>query len=46
LFDDFLNIGVAMSDGKASTVVFELTMRVARERGRLPLTVFFLRSFQ
>jgi predicted phosphoadenosine phosphosulfate sulfurtransferase len=42
LFDEFPNIVVGMSGGKDSTVVFELTLRVARERGRLPLTVFFL----
>jgi predicted phosphoadenosine phosphosulfate sulfurtransferase len=42
LFDEFPNIVVGMSGGKDSTVVFELVMRVARERGRLPQAVFFL----
>jgi len=42
LYNEFPNIVVGMSGGKDSTTVFELTMRVARERGRLPLTVFFL----
>ena len=42
LFDEFPNIVVGMSGGKDSTVVFELTMKVARERGRLPQAVFFL----
>src|ERR1039458_2294492 len=42
LFDEFPNIVAGVSGGKDSTVIFELTMRVARERGRLPLTVFWL----
>lgn len=42
LFDEFPNIVVSFSGGKDSTVVFNLTLRVAREKGRLPLTVMFL----
>ena len=42
LFAEFPNVVVGMSGGKDSTVVFELALRVARERKRLPLTVFFL----
>lgn len=42
LFDEFENIVVNFSGGKDSTVVFNLTMQVARERGRLPLKVMFL----
>ena len=42
LFDEFPNVVAGISGGKDSTIVYELCMRVARERGRLPLTVFFL----
>ena len=42
LFDEFPNIVAGISGGKDSTIVFQLTMRIAQERGRLPLTVFFL----
>lgn len=42
LFDEFPNIVVGLSGGKDSTVVYHLAMQVARERGRLPLPVFFL----
>jgi predicted phosphoadenosine phosphosulfate sulfurtransferase len=42
LFDEFPNIVVGMSGGKDSTVVYQLVMRIARERGRLPQTVFWL----
>ena len=42
LFDEFENITVGVSGGKDSTIVFELVMMVAKERGRLPLPVFFL----
>jgi predicted phosphoadenosine phosphosulfate sulfurtransferase len=42
IFDEFPNVVAGVSGGKDSTVIFELTMRVARERGRLPLTVFWL----
>ncbi len=42
LFGEFENIVVAFSGGKDSTVVFNLTMQVARELGRLPLTVMWI----
>jgi predicted phosphoadenosine phosphosulfate sulfurtransferase len=42
IFDEFPEIVVSMSGGKDSTVVFELAKQVARERGRLPLKVFWL----
>ena len=40
LYDTHKDIMVCMSGGKDSTVLFNLTMMVARERGRLPLKVF------
>lgn len=42
LFDEFQNVVVDISGGKDSTVVLNLALRVAEERGRLPLPVFFL----
>lgn len=42
LFDEFPSVSVSFSGGKDSTVVLELALMVARERGRLPLTVRFL----
>ena len=42
LFDEFPNIIVGMSGGKDSTVVFNLALQVAKEKGRLPLPVFFI----
>src|SRR5437660_12243614 len=42
LFNEFPNIVVGISGGKDSTVVYELSLRVARELGRLPLRVMFL----
>ena len=42
LFDEFPTVGVWFSGGKDSTVIFNLTLQVARERGRLPLPVMFL----
>lgn len=42
VFDEFENVVCCISGGKDSTVVFELCMQVAREKGRLPLPVFFL----
>lgn len=42
LFDEFPNVVVNMSGGKDSTVCFNLAMRVAEERGRLPLKVMFI----
>lgn len=42
LFDTHDDIIVSMSGGKDSTVTFELALRVARERERLPLKVYWL----
>jgi predicted phosphoadenosine phosphosulfate sulfurtransferase len=42
LFSEFDHIVVAFSGGKDSTVVFNLTLQVARELGRLPLTVMWI----
>lgn len=42
LFDEFPNVICGVSGGKDSTVVFHLCLQVAREKGRLPLTVLFL----
>ena len=42
LFDEFPEVVVGFSGGKDSTVVFHLALEVAREKGRLPLTVMFL----
>lgn len=42
LFDEFPNVVVNFSGGKDSTVVFNLAMKVAEEKGRLPLRVMFI----
>lgn len=42
VFDEFPEVVVGFSGGKDSTVVFHLTLEVARERGRLPLKVMFV----
>jgi len=42
LFDEFENITVSFSGGKDSTVVLNLALIVAREKGRLPLKVVFI----
>lgn len=42
LFDEFPNVIVSYSGGKDSTVVFQLALIVAREKGRLPLKVMFI----
>lgn len=42
IFDEFDNVVVSISGGKDSTVVLELALMVAREKGRTPLPVFFL----
>lgn len=42
IFDECDDIIVAMSGGKDSTVVFNLALKIAKERGRLPLKVMWL----
>lgn len=42
LFDEFEDVIVCVSGGKDSTVIFNLTLLIAREKKRLPLKVFFL----
>ena len=42
LFDEFDEIIVSSSGGKDSTVVYELTKMVAKQRGQTPLKVFWL----
>jgi len=42
LYDNHDDVIVSMSGGKDSTVLFHLTLQVAKERGRLPLKVFWL----
>lgn len=42
IFDEFQNVIVNISGGKDSTVVRNLALKVAEERGRLPLKVFHI----
>lgn len=42
VFDNFDEVVISMSGGKDSCVLFNMAMMVARERGRLPLKVFWL----
>lgn len=42
LFDEFPNLVVSYSGGKDSTVTLNLCLKVAEEKGRLPLPVMFL----
>lgn len=42
LYDEFPQVVVSFSGGKDSTVLLQLALRVATERGRLPLNVFWL----
>lgn len=41
LFDEFPNVVVGISGGKDSTVTMNLALKVAEEKGRLPLKVHF-----
>lgn len=42
LFDEFDHVIVASSGGKDSTVIFEIALMVAEQRGRLPQPVLFI----
>lgn len=42
IYDNHDDIIISMSGGKDSTVLFHMAMAVAKERGRLPLKVFWL----
>jgi len=42
LFDEFPNVIANVSGGKDSTVIFNLAMKVAKEKNRLPLKVLFI----
>ncbi len=42
LFDEFDNVCVSVSGGKDSTVVLNLALKVAEEKGRLPVDVLFV----
>lgn len=42
LYDTHEDIIVCMSGGKDSTVLFNMTLMIAREKGRLPVKVFWL----
>lgn len=41
-YDNFDEVVVAMSGGKDSTIVYHLALIVAKEKGKLPLKVFWL----
>jgi predicted phosphoadenosine phosphosulfate sulfurtransferase len=42
VFDEFKNVVVNYSGGKDSTIILEMALMVAKEKGRLPLPVFFI----
>lgn len=42
IFDEFENVVASVSGGKDSTVIWELTLEIAREKGRLPLRTLFV----
>ena len=42
IFDEFEDVVLCFSGGKDSSVIFELTMTIAKEKNRLPLNVLFI----
>lgn len=42
LYDEFDEVVVSFSGGKDSTIILNLALQVAEEKGRLPVTVLFL----
>lgn len=42
IYDEFDNVVVCFSGGKDSTVIFNLALMIAQEKGRLPLKVMFI----
>jgi predicted phosphoadenosine phosphosulfate sulfurtransferase len=42
LFDEFPNVVVGFSGGKDSTVIFNLCLKIAKEKNRLPLNVLWI----
>jgi predicted phosphoadenosine phosphosulfate sulfurtransferase len=42
IFDEFPNVAVSFSGGKDSTVILNLALMIAKEKGRLPLPVMFV----
>lgn len=42
IFDNFEKVYFSVSGGKDSTVMFHLAMKVAKEKGKLPLNVLFI----
>lgn len=42
IYDNFDEVVVSMSGGKDSTIVYQLALIVAKEKGRLPLKVYWL----
>ncbi len=41
VYDNFKNVVVNFSGGKDSTVVLNIALEVAKEKGRLPVNLFF-----
>lgn len=42
IFDEFDNVIISTSGGKDSTIIMQLALKVAEERDKLPLKMFFL----